>query len=170
VRSPSLWCVYVSPSKQLTDFHEICYERYEIWSHVLLDYWLTNSIEVSLKVLVHQHSAVSAQFRADAADTMLSVYLNGSAPTTAGSCSLVYYRVVSVARAGKSSALNCHGGRPFPSPHRPPRLDTCTRTLIPVLSVDKDQLGGVKVGSNNLGGGNAFDPMSAAARFYWPHQ
>jgi hypothetical protein len=32
-------------------------------------------------------------------------------------------------------------------------LHTCTRTLIPV---DKDQLGGVKVGSNNLGGGECF--------------
>jgi hypothetical protein len=81
-----------------------------------------------------------------------------------------YGRVVRVAQAGNSSALNCHGGRPFPPPHRPPRLDTCTRTLIPVLSVDKDQLGRVKVGSNNLGEGNAFDPMSAARRFYWPHQ
>jgi hypothetical protein len=111
-----------------------------------------------LKVLVHQNSAVSAQFSADAADTMQ------------GHASIVYYRVVSVARGGTSSALNCHGGRPFPPPHRPPRLDTCTRTLIPVLSVDMDQLGGVKVGSNNLGGGNAFDPMSTAARLYWPHQ
>jgi hypothetical protein len=64
--------------------------------------------------------------------------------------------VVFVARGGNSSALNCHGGRPFPPPHRPPRLDTCTRMLIPVLNVDKDQLGGVKVGSNNLGGGECF--------------
>jgi hypothetical protein len=42
--------------------------------------------------------------------------------------------------------------------------------LIPVLSVDNARHGGVKVGSNNLGGGNAFNPMSAAARLYWPHQ
>jgi hypothetical protein len=55
--------------------------------------------------------------------------------------SQVYYRVVSVARAGNCSALNCHGGRPFPS--------TQTRTLIPVLSVDDARHGGVKVGSNN---------------------
>jgi hypothetical protein len=76
--------------------------------------------------------------------------------------STVYYCVVSVAQGGNSSALNCHRGRPFPPPYRPPCLDTCTRTLIPVLSVDKDQLVGVKVVSNNLGGGNHFDPMSTA--------
>jgi hypothetical protein len=33
--------------------------------------------------------------------------------------------------------------------------------LIPVLGVDDARHGGVKVGSNNLGGGNAFNPMSA---------
>jgi hypothetical protein len=38
------------------------------------------------------------------------------------------------------------------------------------VGVDDAIHGGVKVGSNNLGGGNVFDPMSAAARFYWPHQ
>jgi hypothetical protein len=91
-------------------------------------------------------------------------------PLQQGRASIVYYRVVSIAQGGNSSALNCHGDRPFPPPHRPPRLDTYTRMLIPVLSVDKDRLGGVKVGSNNLGGGDALDPMSTARRFYWPHQ
>jgi hypothetical protein len=47
---------------------------------------------------------------------------------------------------------------------------TQTLTLIPVLSVDDARHGGVKVGSKNLGGENAFDPMSTAARLYWPHQ
>jgi hypothetical protein len=46
-------------------------------------------------------------------------------PLQQGRASQVYYRVVSVVRAGKSSALNCHGGRPFPSPHRPARLFLC---------------------------------------------
>jgi hypothetical protein len=43
---------------------------------------------------------------------------------------------------------------------------TQTRTLIPVLSVDDARHGGVKVASNNLGGGNAFIPCL----LYWPHQ
>jgi hypothetical protein len=47
---------------------------------------------------------------------------------------------------------------------------TQTRTLVRVLSVDDARHGGVKVGSNNLGGGNAFDLMSTAARLYWPQQ
>jgi hypothetical protein len=63
-------------------------------------------------------------------------------PLQQGRASQVYYRVVSVARAGNSSALNCHGSRPFPP-------STQTRTLIPVLNVDDARHGGVKVGSNN---------------------
>jgi hypothetical protein len=47
---------------------------------------------------------------------------------------------------------------------------TQTRTLIPVFSVDEARHGGVKVGSNNLGGGNAFDSMPTARPFYWPQQ
>jgi hypothetical protein len=62
-------------------------------------------------------------------------------PLQQGRASQLYYRIVSVARSGNSSALNCHGGKPFPS--------TQTRTLIPVLNVDDARHGGVKVGSNN---------------------
>jgi hypothetical protein len=39
-----------------------------------------------------------------------------------------------------------------------------------VLNVDDARHGGVKVGSNNLGGGNAFDSMPTARPFYWPQQ
>jgi hypothetical protein len=63
-------------------------------------------------------------------------------PLQQGRASQVYYRVVSVARAGNSSELNCHGGRPF-SP------STQTHMLIPVLKVGDARHRGVKVGSNS---------------------
>jgi hypothetical protein len=63
-------------------------------------------------------------------------------PLQQGRGSQVYYRVVSFARAVNISALNCHGGIPFPP-------STQTRTLIPVLKVGDARHRGVKVGSNS---------------------
>jgi hypothetical protein len=94
-----------------------------------------------IKVLVHYSSGVSAQFSADAADTMLSVYLNGTASTTAGSC-----------QSGLLSCrLRCPSKQKFcteVSWRKTFSPSTHTRTLIPVLNVDDARHGGVKVGSN----------------------
>jgi hypothetical protein len=87
-------------------------------------------------------SVAECRFRAIQCRHKLFVYLNGSAPTTAGSCK---YSIVSCRLLCSSRQKFCTevSWRQTFSP------STQTRTLIPVLSVVDARHGGVKVGSNS---------------------